>query len=76
MNKKMFDLFINDKTGATIVVIPNDTCKTAFDAQKIANRHFKGKTANLTVKAGIRKGNKAVMLDSLGQVPNCWMVWR
>ena len=74
--KKEFELFTNDKNGKTIVVVSNGNGETAFDAQKIANKHFKGKTNELHVCAGIRKGKKVESLDDLNAEPNCWMVWR
>lgn len=74
--RKLYELFTNDKNGKTIVVISNGNGETAFDAQKIANRHFKESTASLHVCAGIRKGNKVESLDDLSTHPNCWMVWR
>lgn len=76
MNKNIYDLFVNDKTKTTIVVIPKENAGTAFDAQKIANRHFKKKSADLYVKAGIRRGSKVETITDLNQKANVWMVWR
>ena len=76
MKDNLYDIFANDISGDTVVVISKDIAGTAFDAQKIANRHFKTKTAELHVMAGIRKGNKVESLTALGQKSNVWMVWR
>ena len=76
MNNKPYELFINDKDGNTVVVIPKANAGTAFDAQKIANRHFKKKTADLHVMAGKRSGDKVESITSLNQKANVWMVWR
>lgn len=70
------NIFVNDKDGSTVVVVPIEFAGTAFDAQKLANRYFKVKTASLHVKAGIRRGNKVESLTSLGQKANVWMVMR
>ena len=73
---KTYEIFVNDKDGSTVVVVPIECAGTAFDAQKVANRHFKSKTASLHVKAGRRRGNKVESLTDLGQKANVWMVMR
>lgn len=76
MNNRLYDIFVNDSNGSTIVVIPKENAGTAFDAQKVANRHFKSKTVELHVKAGVRRGNRVESLTDLNQKSNVWMVWR
>lgn len=73
---KEYYLFVNDADGSTVVVVPFDVAGTAFDAQKVANKHFKTKTASLHVKAGTRRGDKVESLTTLGQKANVWMVMR
>ena len=75
--KTDYTIYVNDKTGNTVVVVPIE--KNPLDSRRaliIATRHFKSKTDKLTVVAGIRKGDKVCSVDSLSQKPDCWMVWR
>lgn len=74
---KGYLLATNDKTGKTMVIVPNkDNSIRAFDAMAIANRHFKIKVDNLHIVAGVKKGNKVESVNNLNDKGNCWMVWR
>lgn len=77
MKEKNYLLASNDKTGKTVVIVPNRSqVLTAQDALAIANRHFKVKVSELHSAAGVRKGNKVASVDDLNETGNCWMVWR
>lgn len=74
--KKDYYLATNDKTGKTVVVVPLSSAIDAFDAMKVANKHFKVKKEDLHCVSGIMKKNKVESRDRLTGPVNCWMVWR
>lgn len=75
MNKEYY-LATNDNTGKTVVVVPLSSAIDAFDAMKVANKHFKVKKEDLHCVSGIMKKNKVESRDRLTGPVNCWMVWR
>ena len=66
----------NDETGKTMVIVPIEKAADAFEAMKVANRHFKIKVDRLHCIAGVKKGNKVEGRDRLSGPATCWMVWR
>ena len=73
---KEYYMATNDETGKTIVIVPDTVAKDAFEAMKIANKHFKVKVESLHCMAGIKKGDKVQSRDRLDGPVNCWMIWR
>ena len=73
---KDYWLATNDETGKSMVIVPITRAADAFEAMKVANKHYKTKVESLHCIAGIKKGSKVEGRDRLSDHANCWMIWR